>query len=86
MTNGNDAARVVYDPHARRQMRDRRITEQQVEMVLANYHTSYPAEPLPHVPGRSIVYIGEADGRDLKVLRPSRKRPAVYQDGRLERR
>ena len=63
----DDAGRIVYDAHARRQMPDRRITEQQVEAVLANYHTSYPAEPLPQTAERSMIYIGEVDGRDLKV-------------------
>lgn len=58
---------IVYDGHARRQMQERRITEAQVESVLAAYHTSYPAEPLPRRPERSIVYVGAVGGRDLKV-------------------
>ena len=58
---------VVYDDHARQQMRDRRITELEVEAVLSNYHTSYPAGSLPHTPERSVIYIGRVDDRDLKV-------------------
>jgi len=48
-------------------MRDRRISEAQVQSVLASYHTSYPAEPLPDRAERSIVHVGTVDGRDLKV-------------------
>jgi hypothetical protein len=68
MTSGQDESpAIIYDPHARRQMRDRRITERQVEAVLKSYHTSYPADPLPHTLERSTIFIGEVDGRDLKV-------------------
>lgn len=61
------SAGITYEPHARAQMRARGITEAQVRAALAAYHTSYPAEPLPHSALRSTVYIGVADGRDLKV-------------------
>ena len=58
---------VSYDGHARLRMRLRGITEAQVELVLAEYHTSYPAEPLPGRRVRALVYVGLVDGRDLKV-------------------
>lgn len=48
-------------------MRWRGITEAQVEQALATYHTSYPAESVPHTRYRSLLYIGTVRGRDLKV-------------------
>ena len=57
----------IIGGHAARQMRDRGVTREQVEAVLASYHSSYPAEPLPHQREESTVYIGTLAGRDLKV-------------------
>jgi hypothetical protein len=48
-------------------MRVRGVTEENVERVLHDYHTSYPAEPLPRQSIGAIVYVGTIDGRDLKV-------------------
>lgn len=61
------SAGITYEPHALAQMQARGITRAQVQSALAAYHTSYPAEPLPHSALRSMVYIGAVDGRDLKV-------------------
>lgn len=60
-------AGITYEPDALAQMHARGITRAQVQAALAAYHTSYPAEPLPHSALRSTVYIGVADGRDRKV-------------------
>ena len=57
----------VIGDHARRQMHDRGITDEHVETALVSYHTSYPAEPLPHQREQSTVYVGMVAGRDLKV-------------------
>ena len=61
------AGEITYQDHARRRMGRRKITDVQVETVLNQWHTSYPAEPLPHRPYRSTVYVGTVDGRELKV-------------------
>jgi hypothetical protein len=58
---------MTFGAHAREQMEARGITEQQVRAAMMPYHTSYPAESLPHTPLRSTVYIGTVEGRDLKV-------------------
>jgi hypothetical protein len=58
---------IRYLGHARDQMRVRGVTEENVERVLHDYHTSYPAEPLPRQSIGAIVYVGTIDGRDLKV-------------------
>lgn len=61
------APRPIYDPHAELQMRHRSITKQQIEYVLANYHTSHPAQPLPRTARRSVIYVGTIDSRELRV-------------------
>jgi hypothetical protein len=48
-------------------MAERGVTGGQVERALAEYHTSYPAEPLPHDPIGATVYVATVDGRMLKV-------------------
>jgi hypothetical protein len=48
-------------------MLKRGVTDEQIRAALRSYHTSYPAEPLPHTPLRAIVYVGTVDERDLKV-------------------
>jgi hypothetical protein len=47
-------------------MRQRDISDDAVARVLSDYHTSRPA---PFRPGArpAIIYIGEHEGRDLKV-------------------
>ncbi len=57
----------VIGGRARRQMHDRGVTDEHVEAVPVSYHTSYPAEPLPHQREQSTVYVGTVAGRDLKV-------------------
>ena len=66
-------------------MRRRRITKEQVEHVLAYYHTSHPAQPLPHTTERSVVYVGTVDGRELRVYvlkdsNPSYVKTAAWKD------
>jgi hypothetical protein len=47
--------KVSYTGHAKRRMRDRQITQSDVEAVLVNYHTSRPAD------AGATMYVG----RDL---------------------
>lgn len=58
---------IYYTSHAREQMEDRLVDEGQVERALSDYHTSYPAEPLPNDPIGATVFVGDIDGRSLKV-------------------
>jgi hypothetical protein len=53
--------------HAPWRMGTRGVTREQIEEALTSYHTSYPAEPLPHVPYRCTVYMATIGGRQLKV-------------------
>jgi hypothetical protein len=52
--------------HTRRRMRERGISEEAVGFVLTNYHTSRPA---PRRQGAlpSVIYVGDYQGRNLKV-------------------
>jgi len=52
----------VYDPHARLRMRERRVTELEVEQVLENWHTRYTDRR-----GNPIL-IGHPWGRRVKVV------------------
>lgn len=56
-----------YTFHAREQMDDRSVSQSQVEEALTDFHTPYPAEPLPHDPIGATVYVADVDGRTLKV-------------------
>ncbi len=58
---------IRYHPHTRLRMREKGITEAQVDHALRTYHTSYPAESLPGRAFRSTVYVATIGGRDLKV-------------------
>jgi hypothetical protein len=58
---------VTFQRHAQRKMGQRDVSEAQVRTVLRDYHTSYPAEPLPHTSLRVIVYVGTVGDRDLKI-------------------
>lgn len=53
----------VYWDHARLRMRQRRITEAEIEHVLANPDIEYPG----NTPDRR-VYIGHPNGRYIKVV------------------
>lgn len=55
--------KAVYWPHARRRMRQRGITEAEVEHVLAHPEVEYPG----NVPGRR-VYVAHPNGRYVKVV------------------
>ena len=63
--------------HTPSRMRTRNVTEDQIHRVLAEYHTSYPAEPLPHTPYRCTLYVGTVDGRQLKVYVQDDTHPPV---------
>jgi hypothetical protein len=58
---------IRYLGHARDQMRARGITDDQVMRALREYHTTYPAEPLPYQSVHATVYVATIDGRELKV-------------------
>lgn len=53
---------VRYDPHARMRMRERGITELEVEAVLRDHHTSYTDRK------GNPIYIGHPNGRRIKVV------------------
>ncbi|MBZ5735636.1 DUF4258 domain-containing protein [Nocardioides sp. TRM66260-LWL] len=64
---------LVIRGHPRERMRERKVTEADIENALSNFHTSMEDHPQD-----SIVYIGPGcDGRDLKVvlLRPGLQVP-----------
>ncbi|GGU29027.1 DUF4258 domain-containing protein [Lentzea flava] len=52
---------LVYSYHARQRMRRRGITDSDVRSCLRNYHSRI-------VGGDSIMYIGDVNGRSLKVV------------------
>lgn len=54
-----------FDPHARRRMAERRITQAEVAEALAARETSYPSQRRPH---RLVVLGRTAAGRRLKVV------------------
>ncbi len=56
-------SKPVYWHHARMRMRQRRITEAEVEQVLAEPDVEYPG----NVPGRR-VFVGHPGGRYIKVV------------------
>ena len=58
--------RRVIRPHALRRMTERRIPEEAVDWVLANYHTHRPA-PVYGDAKPCEIYVGEWGGRALKV-------------------
>jgi hypothetical protein len=60
-------AGIRFNRHSRMQMRERGVTEAQVEQALRLYHISYPAEPAPFDPMPATVYVADVDGRTLKV-------------------
>ena len=51
-----------YSVHARERMRERRISEAEVEDVLTNHHTRYPDRE------GNAVLIGHPGGRRIKVV------------------
>ena len=58
--------RRVIVPHARTRMEMRGIPEMAIDRVLEHYHTSRPAGPRPGAKP-CVIYIGEWEGRDLRV-------------------
>jgi len=58
--------RLAYTGHARDQMRQRQVTEADIEFVLANYDIHRPA-PSRGAAKPAEIYVGEARGRRLKV-------------------
>lgn len=60
------ATPCTYTVHAREQMRRRRVSDGQVEQVLANYDTHYPATPRVQVKPAEI-YMATVDGRRLRI-------------------
>lgn len=54
------------DPHARKRMRQRDITEAEIEEALSNKTSQYPSD---HYPDDRIVVCGKTrNGRRLKVI------------------
>ncbi len=58
-------------------MQSRRIAQTDVEYVLVNFHTSYPAEPLPNDPIGATVFVGTIAGRELKVYVQNESNPPM---------
>lgn len=52
----------MYTAHARDRMRQRQISEGEVETVLADHHTSYPDRE------GNLIMIGHPGGRRVKVV------------------
>lgn len=76
-------APAIYTGHAERRMRQRKIPREAVEVVLRNYHSSRPAPRHSNEPA-SVIYIGDYQGRTLKVYverdsDPPRIRTAVWE-------
>ena len=63
--------------HTPARMRSRNVTMEQIERALREYHTSYPAEPLPNLPYRCTIYQAAVDGRQLKVYVQDDTHPPV---------
>lgn len=65
---------IVYTRHARSRMRERRITEEEVEYCLKNYHTCYsdsegnPIYKADLPSGRHIKVVVKAKSVDPKVI------------------
>jgi len=60
--NPGIVTRPTYTQHAREQMGKRRISDAEVEDVLANFHTSYTDRK------GNPIYIGRPNGRRIKVV------------------
>ena len=54
---------ISYTCHAKDRMKQRGITEEEVEYCLNNYHTSYPDSD-----GNPIYKVDLPDGRHIKVV------------------
>lgn len=63
--------------HTPLRMRTRGVTREQIERALVEYHTSYPAEPLPRASYRCTIYQATIDGRQLKVYVQDDTHPPV---------
>jgi len=53
---------IEYTRHAQRQMKLRRISREEVEEVLSNYHTFYTDRD------GNAIYVGHPHGRRIKVV------------------
>ena len=60
-------ASIKYTSHAKRRMRQRGITEEAVEVVLESPHTSYLATRRSSDESQTAIYVGEYQGRNLRV-------------------
>ena len=60
--------------HARKRQMERDVPREAKAYVLGNYHTSRPA-PYRGRGTRTIIYIGEWEGRNLKVYVEEGSRP-----------
>jgi hypothetical protein len=64
---------IKYTRHAKRRMKERKITEADVEYCLEKYHTCYPDKA-----GNPIYKADLADGRHIKVVvKPNAVDPIV---------
>ncbi|MXX18179.1 MAG: DUF4258 domain-containing protein [Dehalococcoidia bacterium] len=55
-----------FTRHARQRMRERRVSEEAVDAVLASYHTSRPASRRPGA-RPAVIYVGIWQNRTLRV-------------------
>ncbi|MBI5283722.1 MAG: DUF4258 domain-containing protein [Chloroflexi bacterium] len=62
-----DRVKPRYIAYTYRRMAERGITEEQIEYVLRNYDTRRPSPPYRNGEKPSEIFIGDCDGRRLKV-------------------
>ena len=67
--------RRPFNPHVRERMELRGITEEAIDSVLVNYHTSHPAAPQQGVKP-AVIFTGTYQGRELQVYVERDSNPA----------
>ena len=56
----------IIIPYVRVRMVERGVTEEAIDWVLENYHTSRPAGSRPGSKP-SVIYVGDWEGRNLRI-------------------
>jgi hypothetical protein len=67
MVNTAKAMKPIYTDHARDQMADRHISEEEVEFVLNNPEVTRPGE------GDTLILTAHPNGRYIKIVVPQKK-------------
>ena len=65
MSAARGYAAIGYHPHARARMRERRVSEEQVERAIANPSRRYPST---NPPGRIVAEYDTAVGNTVRVV------------------